>query len=175
MTAKLYAGVSFSTHLLPNPRVFGTNNHNFDWDRMTSFEGDTGPYLQYAHVRLTSLTRDAQEPRAFAATAAEADRSRDAHGATGRARDRVFAGHVPGCCADGAAHARAERGGRTHGRVPACACDLERVGDCRGPWSRARRMSSGLVRGCGFICVRGTCSGLQCSCSALSIRPLECM
>jgi arginyl-tRNA synthetase len=24
---------------------------------MTSFEGDTGPYLQYAHVRLTSLTR----------------------------------------------------------------------------------------------------------------------
>jgi arginyl-tRNA synthetase len=24
---------------------------------MTSFEGDTGPYLQYAHVRLNSLTR----------------------------------------------------------------------------------------------------------------------
>jgi arginyl-tRNA synthetase len=24
---------------------------------MTSFEGDTGPYLQYAHVRLSSLTR----------------------------------------------------------------------------------------------------------------------
>ncbi|KAI9450849.1 arginyl-tRNA synthetase [Lactarius psammicola] len=33
------------------------NNYNFNWDRMTSFEGDTGPYLQYAHVRLTSLTR----------------------------------------------------------------------------------------------------------------------
>ncbi|KAI0063831.1 arginyl-tRNA synthetase [Artomyces pyxidatus] len=33
------------------------NNYNFSWDRMTSFEGDTGPYLQYAHVRLTSLTR----------------------------------------------------------------------------------------------------------------------
>ncbi|KAH9998746.1 hypothetical protein BJV77DRAFT_710343 [Russula vinacea] len=24
---------------------------------MTSFEGDTGPYLQYTHVHLTSLTR----------------------------------------------------------------------------------------------------------------------
>ncbi|KAN0105297.1 hypothetical protein V8E52_010842 [Russula decolorans] len=33
------------------------NNYTFNWDRMTSFEGDTGPYLQYAHVRLTSLTR----------------------------------------------------------------------------------------------------------------------
>jgi len=29
------------------------NNHNYDWDWMTSFEGDMGPYLQYAHVRLT--------------------------------------------------------------------------------------------------------------------------
>ena len=28
---------------------------------MTSFEGDTGPYLQYAHIRLTSLTRDYPE------------------------------------------------------------------------------------------------------------------
>ncbi|KAI0036419.1 arginyl-tRNA synthetase [Vararia minispora EC-137] len=33
------------------------NNYTFAWDRMTSFEGDTGPYLQYAHVRLNSLTR----------------------------------------------------------------------------------------------------------------------
>jgi arginyl-tRNA synthetase len=36
---------------------FRINNYTFNWDRMTSFEGDTGPYLQYAHVRLTSLTR----------------------------------------------------------------------------------------------------------------------
>ena len=28
-----------------------------NWDRMLSFEGDTGPYLQYAHVRLASLDR----------------------------------------------------------------------------------------------------------------------
>ena len=27
---------------------------------MTSFEGDTGPYLQYAHARLCSITRRAQ-------------------------------------------------------------------------------------------------------------------
>jgi arginyl-tRNA synthetase len=28
-------------------------------DRMTSFEGDTGPYLQYAHARLCSIIRKA--------------------------------------------------------------------------------------------------------------------
>lgn len=33
------------------------NNYTFNWDRMLSFEGDTGPYLQYAHVRLTSMER----------------------------------------------------------------------------------------------------------------------
>lgn len=36
------------------------NNYDFDMDRMTSFEGDTGPYLQYAHARLCSITRKAQ-------------------------------------------------------------------------------------------------------------------
>ena len=33
------------------------NNYTFNWDRMKSFEGDTGPYLQYAHVRLSSMAR----------------------------------------------------------------------------------------------------------------------
>ncbi|GAA5980906.1 hypothetical protein JCM11641_005480 [Rhodosporidiobolus odoratus] len=33
------------------------NNYDFKWERMTSFEGDTGPYLQYAHVRLSSVER----------------------------------------------------------------------------------------------------------------------
>jgi arginyl-tRNA synthetase len=33
------------------------NNYNFNWDRMTTFEGDTGPYLQYAHVRISSIAR----------------------------------------------------------------------------------------------------------------------
>ena len=33
------------------------NNYTFNWDRMLSFEGDTGSYLQYAHVRLSSMAR----------------------------------------------------------------------------------------------------------------------
>ncbi|KAI5476453.1 arginyl-tRNA synthetase [Pseudohyphozyma bogoriensis] len=33
------------------------NNYEFKWSRMTSFEGDTGPYLQYNHVRLSSVER----------------------------------------------------------------------------------------------------------------------
>ncbi|CAD6505400.1 BgTH12-00891 [Blumeria graminis f. sp. triticale] len=35
------------------------NNYEFNMDAMTSFEGDTGPYLQYAHARLSSITRKA--------------------------------------------------------------------------------------------------------------------
>jgi len=33
----------------------------FDWDRMLDFEGDTGPYVQYAHARLCSILRKADE------------------------------------------------------------------------------------------------------------------
>ncbi|KAH8704242.1 arginyl-tRNA synthetase [Talaromyces proteolyticus] len=33
------------------------HNYPFDMTRMTSFEGDTGPYLQYAHARLSSIIR----------------------------------------------------------------------------------------------------------------------
>jgi len=29
----------------------------FDWDRMLAFEGDTGPYLAYAHARIRSIFR----------------------------------------------------------------------------------------------------------------------
>lgn len=36
------------------------NNYTFNMDAMTSFEGDTGPYLQYAHARLCSIARRAQ-------------------------------------------------------------------------------------------------------------------
>ena len=35
-------------------------NYTFDWSRMLSFEGDTGPYLQYAHARLCSIERVAE-------------------------------------------------------------------------------------------------------------------
>ncbi|CCE63289.1 hypothetical protein TPHA_0E01970 [Tetrapisispora phaffii CBS 4417] len=37
------------------------NNYEFKWERMLSFEGDTGPYLQYAHSRLRSVERNASE------------------------------------------------------------------------------------------------------------------
>ncbi|KAL8736989.1 MAG: hypothetical protein Q9181_002129 [Wetmoreana brouardii] len=36
------------------------NGYEFSLERMTSFEGDTGPYLQYAHARLCSITRKAE-------------------------------------------------------------------------------------------------------------------
>ena len=37
------------------------NNYEFKWERMLSFEGDTGPYLQYAHSRLRSVERNATD------------------------------------------------------------------------------------------------------------------
>ncbi|KAL3961617.1 hypothetical protein ACCO45_003140 [Purpureocillium lilacinum] len=35
------------------------NDYDFNMDAMTSLEGDTGPYLQYAHARLCSIKRRA--------------------------------------------------------------------------------------------------------------------
>jgi len=32
-------------------------DYEFNWDRMLTAEGDTGPYLQYAHARLSSIER----------------------------------------------------------------------------------------------------------------------
>lgn len=34
----------------------------FDWDRLLSFEGDTGPYCQYQHARIASIVRRAEVP-----------------------------------------------------------------------------------------------------------------
>jgi len=36
-----------------------TRDYVFEWDRMLAFEGDTGPYLQYAHARIRSIFRRA--------------------------------------------------------------------------------------------------------------------
>ncbi len=36
-----------------------SRDYVFDWDRMLAFEGDTGPYLQYAHARVRSIFRRA--------------------------------------------------------------------------------------------------------------------
>ena len=41
----------------------------FDWDRMLAFEGNTAPYLQYAHARICSIFRRAGvEPQRRRAT-----------------------------------------------------------------------------------------------------------
>lgn len=32
-------------------------DYSFEWSRITSFEGDTGPYLQFTHARLCSLEK----------------------------------------------------------------------------------------------------------------------
>jgi len=37
-----------------------TKDYVFDWDRMLAFEGNTGPYLQYAHARIRSIFRRAE-------------------------------------------------------------------------------------------------------------------
>jgi len=41
---------------LSNDRV---KDYLFDWDRMLAFEGNTAPYLQYAHARICSIFRRA--------------------------------------------------------------------------------------------------------------------
>ena len=40
----------------------------FDWDRMLAFDGNTGPYLQYAHARICSLFRRAGVERSSVRT-----------------------------------------------------------------------------------------------------------
>jgi len=39
--------------------LYSINDYEFSLERMTAFEGDTGPYLQYAHARLCSINRKA--------------------------------------------------------------------------------------------------------------------
>jgi arginyl-tRNA synthetase len=60
----------------------------FDWDRMISFRGNTGPYLQYATARIRSIFRRADGQAASteaasteAAAAGPADAATAAHGA----------------------------------------------------------------------------------------------
>ena len=42
----------------------------FDWDRMLAFEGNTAPYLQYAHARIRSILRKAGRSAPLAAAGA---------------------------------------------------------------------------------------------------------
>jgi arginyl-tRNA synthetase len=46
-----------------------SKDYVFDWDRLLAFEGNTGPYLQYAHARIRSILRKAGEQGAAPARA----------------------------------------------------------------------------------------------------------
>jgi arginyl-tRNA synthetase len=46
---------------LSNDRI---KDYIFNWDRMLAFDGNTGPYLQYAHARICSIFRRAGVERA---------------------------------------------------------------------------------------------------------------
>ncbi|MGE3173724.1 MAG: arginine--tRNA ligase [Planctomycetota bacterium] len=50
---------------LKNSRI---KDVKFDWDAMLNFEGETGPYVQYACARLSSILRKAEAPVPDAAT-----------------------------------------------------------------------------------------------------------
>jgi arginyl-tRNA synthetase len=56
-----------------------TSNYLFDLDRFASFEGKTGPYLQYSAVRIKSILRNAREsglaPGPLVAPGVEAERN----------------------------------------------------------------------------------------------------
>jgi arginyl-tRNA synthetase len=45
---------------LSNDRI---KDYVFDWDRMLAFDGNTAPYLQYAHARICSIFRRAEVDR----------------------------------------------------------------------------------------------------------------
>ncbi|ORY06109.1 arginyl-tRNA synthetase [Basidiobolus meristosporus CBS 931.73] len=50
--------VGISAIIIQDMAARRIRNYDFDWNRMFSFEGDTGPYLQYAHSRLCSIERN---------------------------------------------------------------------------------------------------------------------
>lgn len=52
--------VGISAVMIQDMQAKRINNYQFKWERMLSFEGDTGPYLQYAHSRLMSVERKFQ-------------------------------------------------------------------------------------------------------------------
>ena len=57
--AELAAQVGIGAVVFGDLAVKRSKDVVFDWDRMLDFEGDTGPYVQYAHARLCSILRKA--------------------------------------------------------------------------------------------------------------------
>jgi len=58
---ELAAQVGIGAVIFGDLSVRRTKDITFDWDRMLDFQGDTGPYVQYAHARLCSILRKAGE------------------------------------------------------------------------------------------------------------------
>ena len=52
-----FESVGISAVIVQDMGARRIKDYDFNWDRMTSFEGDTGPYLQYSHARLASIER----------------------------------------------------------------------------------------------------------------------
>ena len=108
---------------------------------MTSFKSDTGPYLQYTHLRLTSLTRKNREllplppPEQIAAEIlAEQPAAREIAFLLGTYPDVV--------------RTRAERG--RHVCIPPRARHLERVGDGRSSGQDGRGARTDVAL---FVCL----------------------
>lgn len=53
--------LGLSAILIQDMKSKRVNNYTFDWKRMLSFEGNTGPYLQYTHSRLCAIQRKCQD------------------------------------------------------------------------------------------------------------------
>jgi arginyl-tRNA synthetase len=52
--------IGMSAVIVQDMQARRVKDYEFNWNRMFSFEGDTGPYLQYAHARLYSLERNSE-------------------------------------------------------------------------------------------------------------------
>ena len=96
----------------------------FDWDRMLSFDGNTAPYLQYAHARICSIFRRAEVER------------------VGRAARSPGARRAPG------AGARAARARLRHAPSPRRSSAPARTGCARTStsWRRTSRRSTSTAR-----------------------------
>lgn len=54
---ELAENIGLSALVIQDMQSKRINNYKFEWDRILSFEGDTGPYLQYQHARLCNLLK----------------------------------------------------------------------------------------------------------------------
>ena len=75
----------------------------FDWEEILSFEGETGPYVQYTHARLASILRKAREARRGPAPSPTGPRSRTPAPCSSRL------GRFPDVVRSAAAHAEPSR------------------------------------------------------------------